>query len=100
MDEQQNLHETSRGQITLRRYGHQEIHQLVVKLDLGDGIEEFQSSFFVHFLFVEELVGNVLKEDEGSIEVAFIGAAKVYAVDQAHVPFLKVFQVDQLPNNL
>lgn len=41
-----------------------------------------------------------MEEDERSIEVAFIGAAKVDAVDQAHVTFLYVFEVDQLSDNL
>jgi hypothetical protein len=100
VDKVQDPDETYRGQVALRRDVHQKVHDLVIKFDLGHGLEELLFSLFVHPLVVKEVLGDTLEEVERVVVVALAWAPIIDAVDEAHISFLWQFDVNKVLNQL
>jgi len=88
MDKAEYLDESCWRKITFRRNVHQELHNLVIKLDLSNRGQEFLLSLLVHSLLTKEMLRDGLEEYNRVVIVALVRAPKVDTVDQRHVAFL------------
>jgi hypothetical protein len=76
------------------------MHDLVVKLNLCDSLQEFLPSLLVHSLIVEEVLGDALEEYQRVVIVPLRRATVVDTIDQTHVAFLWHFNVNEIFNDL
>lgn len=100
VDEHQHLNESAGRHVALRGNVHQEVHDLVVKLDLAHRVQELLLPLFVHSLVHEELLRDVLEEHDRVVVVALMLASVVDAIHQADVLLLRDFDVDHIFEDL
>ena len=99
VDEVDELEDAYGRDVTLGADIHQEVHQSVVHFHLLNLVEEVLPSFLVRPVLREELSRNTLEEHYSMVVVALILAAKVDAIDQAHIAFLWRLNIYEILQN-